>query len=302
MQASENDPLGAPFSAGTGRASIHVPAGACDCHVHVYDSRYPAVPGARLTPPDASVADYRQLQRRTGTERVVFVTPSTYGTDNGAMREALAAFGDRARGVAVIDERIGEAELQALHDIGVRGIRMNLSLGVTHSLDQLEALARRVAPLGWHLQLLAPPDVLAALASRLVQLPVPVVFDHLARIAPSQAGTHPAHRWVLRMLDSGRAWVKLSGAYIVSEAGPPDYADVDALARSYLAAAPERVVWGSDWPHASATAGHQPMPDDARQIELLAAWTRTADALRRVLVANPAVLYGFDLPPLEELP
>ena len=302
MQALEHDPLGAPFSAGTGRTSIDVPAGACDCHVHVYDSRYPAVPGARLTPPDASVADYRQLQRRTGTERVVFVTPSTYGTDNGAMRAALAAFGDRARGVAVIDERVGDAELQALHDSGVRGVRMNLSLGVTHSLDQLEALARRVAPLGWHLQLLAPPDVLAALASRLVQLPVPVVFDHLARIAPSQAGTHPAHRWVLRMLDSGRAWVKLSGAYIVSEAGPPGYADVDALARSYLAAAPERVVWGSDWPHASATAGHQPMPDDARQIELLAAWTRTADVLRRVLVANPAVLYGFDLPPLEELP
>lgn len=302
MQALEHDPLGAPFSAGTDRTSIDVPAGACDCHVHVYDSRYPAVPGARLTPPDASVADYRQLQRRTGTERVVFVTPSTYGTDNGAMRAALAAFGDRARGVAVIDERVGDAELQALHDSGVRGVRMNLSLGVTHSLDQLEALARRVAPLGWHLQLLAPPDVLAALASRLVQLPVPVVFDHLARIAPSQAGTHPAHRWVLRMLDSGRAWVKLSGAYIVSEAGPPGYADVDALARSYLAAAPERVVWGSDWPHASATAGHQPMPDDARQIELLAAWTRTADVLRCVLVANPAVLYGFDLPPLEELP
>ena len=280
-----------------------IPAGACDCHIHIYDSRYPAVPGARLTPPDASVADYRQLQRRTGTERVVFVTPSTYGTDNGAMREALAAFGDRARGVAVIDERIGDAELRALHDAGVRGLRMNLSLGVTHSLDQLEPLVRRVAPLGWHLQLLAPPDALAALASRLLQLPVPVVFDHLARIAPSQADTHPAHRLVLRMLDSGRAWVKLSGAYIVSETAPPDHADVDALARSYLAAAPERVVWGSDWPHASATAGHQPMPDDARQIELLAAWTRTADTLRRVLVANPAVLYGFDPHPLlEELP
>ena len=300
MQALNSDALSAPFSAGTGRASVDVPAGACDCHIHVYDSRYPVVPGARLTPPDASVADYRQLQRRTGTERVVFVTPSTYGTDNTAMREALAAFGDRARGVAVIDERTGAAELQALHDIGVRGIRMNLSLGVTHSTDQLETLGRRVAPLGWHLQLLAPPDVLAALESRLMQLPVPVVFDHLARIAPSQAGKHPAHGLVLRMLDGGRAWVKLSGAYIVSEVGPPGYADVDALARSYLAAAPDRVVWGSDWPHASATAGHQPMPDDARQMELVAAWTQTPDALRRVLVANPAVLYGFDVQALEE--
>jgi predicted TIM-barrel fold metal-dependent hydrolase len=300
MQALNSDRLGAPFSAGTGRASVDVPAGACDCHVHVYDSRYPAVPGARLTPPDASAADYRQLQRRTGTERVVFVTPSTYGTDNGAMREALAAFGDRARGVAVIDERIGAAELQALHDIGVRGIRMNLSLGVTHSLDQLETLAQRVAPLGWHLQLLAPPNVLATLESRLMQLPVPVVFDHLARIAPSQAYTHPAHRTVLRMLDSGRAWVKLSGSYIVTEAGPPDYADIEVLAHSYLAAAPERTVWGSDWPHASATAGHQPIPDDARQVELLAAWARTAEVLRQVLVVNPAVLYGFDVQTEEE--
>ena len=302
MQASNSNAFDAPFSAGMGRTNVHVPAGACDCHVHVYDSRCPVVPGARLTPPDASVADYRQLQRRTDTERVVFVTPSTYGTDNGVMREALTALGDRARGVAVIDERIDPAELQALQDVGVRGVRMNLSLGATHSTDQLETLARRIAPLGWHLQLLAPPDVLASLENRLMQLPVPVVFDHLARIAPSQAGRHPAHRVVLRMLDCGRAWVKLSGAYIVSEAGPPGYADVDALARSYLAAAPDRVVWGSDWPHASATAGHQPMPDDARQMELLAAWTRTADVLRQVLVANPAVLYGFDVQPPEVHP
>ena len=272
---------------------MSVPPGACDCHVHVYDAKYPAVAGARLAPPDANVADYRLLQRRTGTSRVVFVTPSTYGTDNRPMCEALGAFGAAARGVAVIDERTSEAELQAMHEAGVRGIRFNLSLGVTSSAHQIESLAARVAPMGWHVQLLAPPDVLVELGDRLLRLPVAVVFDHFGRIGPSLANRHPAHALVLRLLAGGRAWIKLSGAYIVSEAAPPDHEDVLALAREYLRAAPERVLWGSDWPHASASAGHQPMPDDAHQITLLARWTDDDTALRRVLVDNPAALYGF---------
>jgi predicted TIM-barrel fold metal-dependent hydrolase len=296
MRTPDEETVAAPFSAGQGRARVDVPALACDCHVHVYDARFPAVPEARLTPPDATVSDYRRLQRRTGTGRVVFVTPSTYGTDNRPMRAALAGFGDAARGVAVIDERIGDAELRTLHAEGVRGIRLNLSLGTTSSAAQLDLLAARIAPLGWHLQLLAPPDTLAALAPRLSHLPVPLVFDHFGRIAPSLAHRHPAHLLVLRLLDAGRAWVKLSGAYIVSEAGPPGYGDVAPLARDYLAAAPERVVWGSDWPHASATAGHQALPDDARLMTLLAEWTADAAGLRRVLVDNPAVLYGFESP------
>ena len=300
MTTTDDETATAPFSAGQGRARMDVPGLACDCHVHVYDARFPAVPGARLTPPDATVADYRRLQRRTGTGRVVFVTPSTYGTDNRPMRAALADFGGAARGVAVIGPDIDDAELQALHAEGVRGVRLNLSLGTTGSVAQLDTLAARIAPLGWHLQLLAPPDVLADLAPGLSLLPVDVVFDHFGRIAPSLAYRHPAHRLVLRLLDAGRAWVKLSGAYIVSEAGPPDYGDVGSLARDYLAAAPERAVWGSDWPHASATAGHQVLPDDARLMALLAEWTADAAGLRRVLVDNPAVLYGFESTSLEE--
>lgn len=294
MTTPDEETVTAPFSAGRGRAPVDVPALACDCHVHVYDARFPAVPGARLTPPDATVADYRELQRRIGTERVVFVTPSTYGTDNRPMRAALASFGESARGVAVIDEHIPETDLRALHAEGVRGVRLNLSLGTTGSANQIEALVARIAPMGWHLQLLAAPDALVALAPRLSELPVDVVFDHLGRIPPSLAHRHPAHRFVLRLLEAGRAWVKLSGAYIVSEAGPPGYGDVTPLARDYLAAAPERAVWGSDWPHASATAGQQVLPDDAALMTLLAAWTADAAALRRVLVDNPAVLYGFE--------
>jgi predicted TIM-barrel fold metal-dependent hydrolase len=135
-----------------------------------------------------------------------------------------------------------------------------------------------------------------SLADVLGDLPVPVVFDHFGRLAPSMAGTHPSHALMLRLLESGRAWVKLSGGYIVSEEGAPHYADVAALARSFLQAAPQRVLWGSDWPHASASAGHQPMPDDAHQMTLLAGWTRTARALHRVLIDNPAELYGFGRP------
>ncbi len=284
----------APFSAGHGRAPVEVPPGACDCHVHLYDSRYPPAPGAKLTPPDATAHDYRRLQQRTGTERVVFVTPSTYGTDNRPLRDALAGFGAQARGVAVIDENTSDDELRSLHGCGVRGIRLNLSLGVANTAAQIAALARRVAPLGWHLQLLAPADLLLQLAGVLEDLPVPVVFDHFARLAPSMAGSHAAHALVLGLLASGRAWVKLSGSYIVSEEGPPQFADVGSLARSFMQAAPQRVLWGSDWPHASASAGHQAMPDDAQQMALLAGWTETAAALRRVLVDNPAALYGFD--------
>ncbi|MET3182060.1 UNVERIFIED_ORG: putative TIM-barrel fold metal-dependent hydrolase [Variovorax guangxiensis] len=283
----------APFSAGRGRTTVDVPPDACDCHVHLYDARYPAAAGATLRPPDAGAADYRQLQRRTGTQRVVFVTPSTYGTDNRPLCDALEAFGSKARGVAVVDEQVDDAELAALHARGIRGIRLNLSLGVVNSASQIEPLARRVAPLGWHLQLLAPAHTWSDLAGVLGRLPVPVVFDHFGRLAPSMTGRHPSHALILRLLEKRRAWVKLSGAYIVSERGAPLYEDVGALALSFLDAAPDRVLWGSDWPHASASAGHHAMPDDAELMALLAGWTGTSEALRRVLVDNPAELYGF---------
>jgi len=122
---------------------------------------------------------------------------------------------------------------------------------------------------------------------------VPIVFDHFGRILPSMLQRHPAHALVLRLLEAGRAWVKLSGCYIVSETGLPDYSDVDPLAQSYLKARPDRAVWGSDWPHASASAGHQAMPDDAHQVTLLAKWAEDARTLQRILVDNPAELYGF---------
>ncbi|SAI69538.1 dicarboxylic acid hydrolase [Bordetella ansorpii] len=281
------------YTSGTAAPRARIPAPACDCHLHVYDSRYPAVAGAALLPPDASVAQYRALQRRLGTRRAVLVTPSTHGSDNRPMLAALARMGDDARGVAVIDGSESDARLAALHEAGVRGIRLNLSLGVTNTLDDAERLAERIAPLGWHVQLLMPPDLLARAGERLARLPVPLVFDHLGRIAPHQAGSHPAHALLLALLRDGRAWMKLSGGYIVSATGDAGDARLDPLARGYIDAAPDRMVWGSDWPHASASAGRHPMPDDAQQLDRLAHWAGDAATLRRILVTNPERLYGF---------
>lgn len=282
-----------PFSVGMQPPVAALPAGACDCHLHVYDGAFPAVPGARLLPLDASVDDYRLLQRRTGLQRAVVVTPSTYGTDNRPMLVALHALGDAARGVAVIDGSEPDEHLALLHAQGVRGVRLNLSLGVGTHADMLAPTAQRIAPLGWHLQLLMPADLLQAQAAVLAALPVPLVFDHFARLSPADAGCHPAHAVVLQLLRTGRAWIKLSGGYLVSPTRSTEDPALDALARSFLDAAPERVVWGSDWPHATASAGLQPLPDDARQLDRLAQWTGGGDLLAQVLVRNPTALYGF---------
>ncbi len=282
-----------PFSAGDAAAGVTLPAGACDCHLHVYDARVPAAPGATLLPPDASVGDYRRVQARMGTTRAVLVTPSTYGTDNTPMLAGLAQLGPDGRGVAVLSGDEDEAHLHRLHQAGVRGARVNLSLGVVNDAASITRIARRIAPLGWHLQLLMPVDALVSLAPVLRALPVDLVFDHFGRITPAQCGTHPAHALLLELLAEGRAWVKLSGGYLVSPIASVEDPALDVLARSFLEAAPDRVVWGSDWPHATASAGRQPMPDDARQVERLAQWTGDAQRLRQVLVLNPQRLYGF---------
>lgn len=286
-----------PFSAGDAAACTPQRQGACDCHIHVYDHRVPTVPGARLMPPDASLQDYRQIQARMGTQRAVVVTPSTYGTDNRLMLAALGSLGCNGRGVAVISGNESDASLQHMHSQGVRGVRINLSLGVSHGTEAIERLADRIAPLGWHLQLLMPLEQLLALEPVLHRLPVDLVFDHFARISPAQCGQHPAHALVLDWLRNQRAWIKLSGGYLVSAQRSSEDPALDALARSFIDAAPERVVWGSDWPHATASAGQQPLPDDARQIDRLAHWAGNSTHLQHILVTNPERLYGFSPEP-----
>ena len=282
-----------PFSAGTDSANTPLPAGACDCHIHVYDASTPAVAGASLHPPAASIADYKHVQQRMGTRRAVVVTPSTYGTNNQPMLAGLAQLGEDGRGVAVLTGNETIDELRALHALGVRGARINLSLGVQHQPSDIDKVAQCIAPMGWHLQLLMPLDTLAPLASLLRSLPVDVVFDHFGRVPPNLCGQHPAHELLLALLHERRAWIKLSGGYLVSPTGSSDDPQLQPLAHSFIHAASDRVIWGSDWPHATASAGRQPMPNDAAQVNALARWAGDAHQLKQILVTNPEQLYGF---------
>lgn len=295
MSGRDHDaPVGiaVPHSSGTERPSFAVPAGACDCHMHFYSGRYPGLPGAVRGHADATVADYRLLQQRLGTSRVVVVTPSWYGTDNRPTLDGMAEIGTEARGIAVVDTSVADSALRRLSDLGIRGIRFNLATpgpGPT-SADMMEPLARRVAGLGMHLQLHIKADQIVELEPLLARLAAPLVFDHMGRIPQPDGARHAAYAVIMRLVDAGRAWVKVSGAYHDTRTGPPVYADTSALARAFVAAAPERMIWGSDWPHPSCAE----KPDDTTLLDLLSTWAPSEATRRHILVTNPAVLYGFD--------
>jgi len=279
------------YSGGTKPPSLKAPPGATDTHIHLYDSRFPPDPKAALRPPDALAEDYRAFQRRIGTSRVVVVQPSTYGVDNRCTEAALAAFGPSARAVAVVNTSVTEPELRRLNDLGVRGIRFNLAQAGATTPEMIEPLARRVASLGWHLQVNANPDTLMAIMPTLERVPTDVVFDHLAHVPQPEGVTHPLFARVRALLERRHAWVKLSGAYQDTRVGPPSYRDTSAVARAYVVAAPDRVVWGSDWPHPTSQANP---PDDAVLFDLLTDWAPDQAVRHRILVDNPARLYGFE--------
>lgn len=281
------------WSSGTAPARLPAPAGAIDCHFHIYDHRFPAAPNAVLLPPDASVEDYRGVQRRTGTSRGVLIQPSTYGTDNRLHLEAMQALGPgRFRMVAVVNDAVPEAELRRLHEAGVRGIRFNLVQAGATSLGMLEPLSQRVAPMGWNVQIHMTGEQIAAAREVLLRLPSRVVFDHLGRLPQPAGASHPAFAVIRALMERGNGWVKLSGLYIDSKLGAAgQYADSVAVARAYHAANPARCVWGSDWPHPTEAAEHK--PDDAQLFDLLAECVPDEAARRRVLVDNPAELYDL---------
>ena len=281
---------GVPYSSGSEAPRMALPSGAVDCHMHIYDSRFPVAPNATLRPPDAGIDDFRRLQARLGTARTVVVQPSTYGTDNRCTLDALARLGATARAVAVVDTTVADSELDRMALLGVRGIRFNLVQAGATSIDMLEPLARRMADRGWHVQIHMKADQIAQAEALLMRLPCPVVFDHLARVPPQAGLSHPGFASVRKLLDGGRAWVKLSGAYHDSVVGEPTYADMAPVARAYVAAAPERVVWGSDWPHPTTNR----KPDDAHLLDLLLDWAPEASLRKRILVDNPQRLYGFE--------
>jgi len=278
-----------PFSKGEAHPRLTPPEGSIDCHMHLYDSRIPAAPGATLLPPDASLEDYRKLQQRLGIRRMVIVTPSTYGTDNRVMLDGLLRSRGDARGVAVVSGAITDAELGELHQAGVRGIRFNLSVG-SQALDGLERLAARVGEMGWNVQV-APGPLLPEVAPRLLALPGKVVIDHMGHVPQPEALKSTAFAALVRLLDTDRAWIKLSAPYLRSKTGAPLFEDVGRVASALISHRPERMLWGSDWPH--PTLPVEQKPDDALILDLLARWAPKEQTQALILRDNPAQLYGF---------
>ena len=270
---------------------IAVPAGACDCHMHVYDARFPLAAKARRQEPDAPAADYRQLQRALSLERVVVVQPTAYGMDNRCTLAALAEFGGCARGIAIIDDSTSDREIRRLSDSGMRGVRFRMTGDPELPWDMLPVMASRLAAQGWHIQFQMDGRELHQRESLLKALPCELVVEHIGKFFEPVGTDHPGFQALLRLLDGGRCWVKLSGAYMVSKSGPPAYADIGVLAKALVAHAPERMVWGTNWPHPMAAP--DAMPDDAQLLGLLRDWAPDDVTRRRILVDNPARLYGF---------
>ena len=258
--------------------------------MHVYEDRFPLVPQATFKPPHAPLADYRAVQRALGLSRAVLVQPSGYGFDNRCMLEALHELGDSVRAVAIVPTDVADAELERLTRAGVRGIRYFLLPGGLLPWESLEPMAARVAGFGWHVQAQFDGRELPRYEAMLAHLPVKLVIDHNGKFLEPVATDHPGFLSLLRLLEGGNTWVKLSAPYETSKLGPPRYDDVGILAKALVEARPDRCVWASNWPHPN----RNPPPDTGELLDLLWEWAPNDETRRRILVDNPAQLYGFE--------
>lgn len=272
-----------------------LPTGACDCHAHVLGPAqdYPFAAQRIYTPPDCVAGAYRHMLAATGVARAVLVQASVYGDDNRLLVDTLRSDPERLRGIAVVGQDVDDAELARLHAAGVRGVRVNLVDRAQREprlpMAMLTALTRRVAPLGWHLELLAHVDEHASELAVLQGLPVPVVFGHFGYPNPQRGADDPGFRALLALLRGGRTWVKLTGPYRLTRQAMP-YAACDELAAALRETAIDRLLWGSDWPHVMLRGT---MPNDAELVDLLARWLPGIAQRQQVLVDNPQALYGF---------
>ena len=291
---SQAPPCAAPDFAPR-QPQLKVPAGSCDCHAHILGpaARFPYSDERVYTPPDCLLADYRAMLTALGLARAVLVQPSVYGSDNRVLLNALDAMQGAWRGVAVVEPDVSASALQEMHAAGVRGVRVNVvdvqsNKGVL-PLNQLRGLAERIAPLGWHMEFLLHVHEFPRLDQQLAGFPVDVVFGHLGYL-PTQLGIGDAgFQALLRLLQAGRAWVKLTGPYRLSGSKLP-YADVVPFAHALLDAAPRQIVWGSDWPHVMVKGA---MPNDGDLMDMLSTWIPDPSIRHQVLVSNPERLYGF---------
>ena len=286
---------------------FRVPPGACDCHVHVFGAAadFPFVANRGYTPPPASADDLLKLQTALSLSRVVIIQPSVYGADNSCTLDGMRRLGPaRARGVAVIDDKTTSVELREMHAAGIRGVRVNLeTAGQTDpalSRRNLAAAVKRVAPLGWHVQVYTRLSVVEAVHDDVMASAVPIVFDHFGGAQASEGINQPGFAALLALVRAGKAYVKVSGHYR-SSTKPPAFDDVAPLARALIAANPDRIVWGTDWPHPHHAEPGKELSeltpsfdiDDGLALAQLPRWAPTAATRHKILVDNPARLYDF---------
>ncbi len=287
--------------------AFDVPAGACDCHTHVHGEpeKFPFDPGRVYTPEPASPQEMAALHQALHVERVVIVTPSVYGADNSATLFGIRARGATARGIAVIDDRTPERELDAMSEAGIRGIRLNLATGGVSDIriarQRFAAAIERIRRRNWHVQMFTSLAVVSAIKDLVARSPVPVVLDHFGGARAALGTEQPGFADLLALVQAGQAYVKISGAYRASTLAP-DYPDVVPLAQALIAANAARIVWGTDWPHPNSVTppGRSPtevtplLPiDDGRLFNQLAVCAPDAAIRKQILVDNPAALYGF---------
>ena len=273
---------------------LRAPVGACDAHIHVFDRRFPLRPDLHFTPFEATVEQYRQVQARLRLTRVVVVQSSAYGSDNRCLLDALRALGSDARGIAMVPASVPDGELAGLRAAGVVGLRFLMAPGGIVAWDEVARLAARATEHGLLINLQLDGRTLPDHEPLLARLPGTLVIDHVGMFKAAVGADHPGFAALLRLLESGRTWVKLSAPYAGGLAGPPPYPAVGALARALAAAAPGRLVWGSNWPHPfSVTQRGGIAEDDGMLLDLLADWVPDPAV---VLAANAAALFGFPAP------
>ena len=269
---------------------IRVPPGACDTHMHFYDTAVPSAPGTFL-PGNFAVADYRKLQKQLGLERVVVVQANAYADNNAVALAALRQLGPNAKGVAVVKADVADAELERLTKGGMCAVRIMTLHGGLLGFDVMDAVAARVHPFGWHVNLQLDGRELPKYEAQIRRLPGKFVIDHTGKfLEPVDVASGP-FRSLLSLVDTGRCWVKLSAPYETSKTGAPKYEDVGRLAKALVRHAPERMLWASNWPHPSARKPAPPRDEDL--LDLLAEWAPDEGTQRKILADNPAELYRF---------
>lgn len=276
----------------TRQSRLAVPPGSVDCHTHVFVDGYEMIPGRGYNPPQSTLDDMLAMHAKLGIERVVLTQPSVYGTDNSAILDAVAEIPSQARAVVAVAAGVSDAELSELHQRGARGIRLNLDNvgGMPVELDEVPALAKRVSALGWHVEFLFAGPELPDLLSLLRSIDAPISIGHFGYMPAAEGVDYPPFRELLRLVEAGNTWVKLSAPNRLGVGDLPPWPEVVPMAQALIEANPERMLWATDWPHPNK---YVEQPNDADLIEQLELWAPDEAIRQRILVDNPAALYDF---------